>query len=198
MSLSTVLAVLGAQTPKRANDYWESLLLGPRGPTHFIFSEKTAVTERQLVSAQLWEEEQERQSPSTTASALGLMSRRPHSLGPFLLAGCSLWPGGAHPRFSSPAICPSPVWPIPLPLHGTWPQSPRLRLIPCQLLLHPAKPCGLTASSVSRCAHTRQPQCFASSPNFPQIPGFLLHRSFCTRPNCSAWQILFTYEDPTP
>lgn len=157
MSLRTVLAVLGAQTPKRDNDYWESLLLGPTGPPRFIFSEKTAVTERQPVSAQLREEEQERQSPSTTASALGLMSRRPHSLGPFLLAGRSLRPGGAHPRSSSPAIGPSPVWALPLPLHGTWPQSPRLCLVPCQLLLYPAKPCGLTASSVSRCAHTRQP-----------------------------------------
>lgn len=190
--------MLGAQTPKRDNDYRKSLLLGPRGPAQFIFSEKTAVTERQPVSAQLWEEEQDGQSPSTTASALRLMSRRPHSLSPFLVADSSLWPGGAHPRSSSPAICPSPVWAIPLPLHGTWPQSSLLRLVPCQVLLYPAMSCGLTAGSVSSCAHSRQPQCFASSPNFPQIPGSLLYPSFCTRPNCSTWQILFTYEDPTP
>lgn len=93
----------------------------------------------------------------------------------------------AEPTFPQSSLWPSPVWTPPLPLPGARQQSPHLPLAPFQMLLYPATPWGLRATSVSPlCAnpgHSPKQPCelcptlqpvLCPSPQRPPNPGLSL------------------------
>lgn len=96
-------------------------------------------------------------------------------------------PVNPEPTFPLSSLCPSPAWTPPLPLPGARQQSPRLPLAPSQMLLYPATPWGLRATSVSPLSanprHSPKQPCelcptlqpvFCPFPQHPPSPGLSL------------------------